>query len=55
MNTGKNFTTFTARSCNTLNDLSNKVCLPNKTEDLNVIVFNIITGRNESKTLTKHI
>ena len=44
-----------AGSCNTLNDLSNKVCVPNKTEDLNLSVFNIITGTNESKTLTKHI
>ena len=26
-------------SCNTLNDLSNKVCIPNKTEKLNLIVF----------------
>ena len=42
-------------SCNTLNDLSNKVCVPNKTENLNLSVFNMITGRNESKTLTKHI
>ena len=25
-----------AGSCNTLNDLSNKVCVPNKTEDLNL-------------------
>ena len=41
--------------CNTLNDLSNKVCVPNKTEDLNLSVFNMITGINESKTLTKHI
>ena len=31
-------------SCNTLNDLSNKVCVPNKTEDLNVSVFNMITN-----------
>ena len=42
-------------SCNTQNDLSNKVCVPNKTEDLNLSVFNLITGINESKTLTKHI
>ena len=41
-------------SCNTLNDLSNKVCVPNKIEDLNLSVFNMITGINESKTLTKH-
>ena len=31
-------------SCNSLNDLSNKVCVPNKTEDLNLSVFNMITG-----------
>ena len=43
------------RSCNTLNDLSNKVCVLNKTEDLNLSVFNMITGTNESKTLTKYI
>ena len=33
----------------------NKVCVPNKREDLNLTVFNMITGKNESKTLTKHI
>ena len=27
------------RSCNTLNGLYNKVCVPNKTEDLNLSVF----------------
>ena len=42
-------------SCNTLNDLSNKVCVPNETADLNLSVFNMITGINESKTLTKHM
>ena len=42
-------------SCNTLSDLSNKVCILNKTEDLNLSVFNMITGINEPKTLTKHI
>ena len=40
--------------CNTFNDLSNKVCIPNKTEDLNVS-DKMITGINESKTSTKHI
>ena len=44
-----------AGSCNILNDLSNKVCVPNKTEDLNLSVFTMITGINELKTLTKHI
>ena len=28
-------------SCNTLNDLSNKLCVPDKTEDLNLSVFNL--------------
>ena len=42
-------------SCNTLNDLSNKVCVPNKTEDLNLSMFDMITGINKSKISTKHI
>ena len=32
-----------------------KVCVPDKTEDLNLSVFNMITRINELKTLTKHI
>ena len=35
-------------SCNTLNDLSNKVCVANKTNDLNLSVFSIIASINES-------
>ena len=42
-------------SCNTINDLSNKVCVPSKTEGLNLSVFNMIIGINELKTLTLHI
>ena len=42
-------------SCNTVNNLSNKVCVPNKKEDLKLIMFNMIRGINESKTLIKHI
>ena len=42
-------------SCNILNDLSNKVCVPNKTEDLNLSVFNMATGIYKPKSLTKHI
>ena len=42
-------------SCNTLNYLSNKVGVPNKAEYLNLSMFNMITGINELKTLTKHI
>ena len=41
-------------SCNILNNLSNKVCMPNKTENLNLSVYNMITGINESKTLIKY-
>ena len=40
-------------SCNTINELSNKVCVPNKIEHLNIHIFNMITGINESKILTK--
>ena len=36
-----------AGSCNTLNDLSNKVCVSNKREELNLSVFNMITRINE--------
>ena len=32
-----------AGSCITLNGSSNKVCVPNKTEDLNLSTFNMIT------------
>ena len=42
-------------SCNTLNDLSNYVCIPNKPEALNLSVFNMIAGINHSKTLTKYL
>ena len=44
-----------ARKCDTLNHLFSKVCVPNKTEDLNPSVFNMNTEINELKTLTKHI
>ena len=40
---------------NNFNDLSDKVCFPNKTEDLNLSVFNMITRINESKVLAKHL
>ena len=32
-------------NCNTPNELFNKVCVPNKTEDLNLRVFNMINKR----------
>ena len=35
-----------AGSCKNLNDLSSRVCVPSKTEDLNLSVFNMITWIN---------
>ena len=40
-------------SCNTFDDLPSRICVPNKTEDVNLNELNT-TGINESKTLTKH-
>ena len=42
-------------TCHTINSLSNKVCIPNKIEDINLGVFRMITGINKSKTLARHI
>ena len=41
---------------NALNDLSNKLCIRNNTENENLSMFNMITGINNNSTiLTKHI
>ena len=40
-------------SWTTVNNLSNKVYVPSKTEDLNLSVFNTIAGIKESKIVTK--
>ena len=42
-------------SYDTLNDLSNRVCVPNETKDSKLNVYGIITGKNGSKILTKHV
>ena len=42
-------------SCNTFDDLSDKVFVPNEAKELNLYVFNMMTGINKSKILTKHI
>ena len=54
MDTAKNYTTIQrgiqiildrcVESCYTLNDVFNKVCVPNKAEDLNLSVFNMVFG-----------
>ena len=36
-------------SCNTLDDICGKTCIPNKMEDASLTVFNIITGISEQK------
>ena len=41
-------------SCNTLEDPSARICIANKTEDINLNVFNVITIVNDSKILTKY-
>ena len=59
MNAVKNFTKIYLRlnqiDVLEVNDLSNKVCVPNETKNLNLSVFNMITGTNQSKKLSKHI
>ena len=42
-------------SCNSVDDLSIKICVPSKTKDVTVKVFNIITNWNQAKILVKHI
>ena len=42
-------------SCNNRNNLPNKACVANKTEDINLTVFNMIRDINESETFKKHI
>ena len=36
-------------------DRCTKICVPNKTENVDVKVFNMITGINETKTFTKDV
>ena len=48
-------TEWFCRSCNTVDDLSTKICVPNKTKSVNVKDFNMVTRIYEAKTLVKHI
>ena len=41
-------------SCNTFNDFSNCICIPNKTGNLNLYLFNMTTRINKSKTTKKY-
>ena len=40
--------------CNTLDDLHCRICVLNKTKNVNLNVFDMITRINKSKALTKH-
>ena len=40
-------------SCNCVDDLSMRICIPSKTKDIQVKVFDMITNRNEAKALVK--
>ena len=42
-------------SCKTIDDVLSRICVPNKTNDVDLNVFNMITRINESKKLKKHI
>ena len=44
-----------SENCNSVNDLSMRTCVLSKTKDVNVKVLNMITTRNEGKTMVKHI
>ena len=45
------------QSCNILDDLSNKICVSNKTKNLNLSLsgFDMITRINKSETPPKHV
>ena len=43
------------KTCYTLDYSFGRICVPYKTENVNINVFNVVTRINESKTLTKHI
>ena len=42
-------------SFNTFDDPSGRICIPNKTGEVNLNAFNMITRINESRTVRKHI
>ena len=42
-------------SCYSVDKLSMRICIPSKTKEVDVKVFNMKTNRNEAKLLVKHI
>ena len=43
------------KSCNTFNNLSERICFSNETEEVNLKVFNMITQINESNRSMKNV
>ena len=43
------------KSCDAVDNLFTKICVPSKTKDINVKVFDMITRISEAKTMVKHI
>ena len=41
-------------SCNTINDPYAKLCLPDTIENINVIVFNLMSRNNETRHIEWH-
>ena len=41
-------------SCNTIDDLYGRACVPNKVKNMNVKVFNLMSGVNETRFLVQH-
>ena len=41
-------------SGNTISEISSRICVPNKTEIVNLNVFKVMTKTNESKKFTKN-
>ena len=42
-------------SCNVVDDLSTKICVPSKTKGIDFIIFKMIAKINEAKALVKHV
>ena len=43
------------RSCNSVDELSIKLCVPSKTKDMNVKEISMKEKKNEVKRMVKHI
>ena len=41
-------------SCNTIDDVYARVCVPNKVKNMSLKVFNLISGVNETRFLVQH-